>query len=149
MAEFPMPEAAQGANDKAQVTGTREDISRPEARGNARELVDFGPQGAARYQRYVEAYLITLEKTSRTVAKQRGVEVVGPTEVKLAADSLGIVGDRKAKHAGEIGALLVGGGLAYFGSVLGAGATTFSNAIISFVPILVGVALVVYSWSRD
>lgn len=144
-----MSETARGANDKVQTTtSTGQDVPRHEALSTSRELTGFGPQGAAQYQRYVSAYLITLEKTSRAVAKQRGVEVVGPTEVKLAADSLGIVGDRKAKHAGEIGGLLVGGGLAYFFSVLGGGQTTFSNAVISFVPILIGVALIVFSWTR-
>ena len=97
-----MSETTQGTNDKAQATGTKQDApSKPPA--TVRELPGFGPQGAARYQKYVDAYLITLEKTSRAVAEQRGVEVVGPNEVQLAADSLGIVGDRKAKRAGEIG----------------------------------------------
>jgi hypothetical protein len=140
--------AAQGANDTAQVAGITQAASR-EALGTSRELIGFGPHGAAQYQKHVEEYLIILEKTSRAVAEQRGVEVVGPAEVTQAANSLGIAGSRKAKHAGEIGALLIGAGLAYLGSVLVEHKTTFSNAVISFVPILIGVVLTVFSWTRD
>lgn len=143
-----MSEAVQWTSAKAQATTEEQDAS-PRAPETGRELTGFGPHGAARYERYVQEYLITLEKASRAVAKQRGVEVVGPTEVKLAADSLGIVGDRKAKRAGEMGALLIGAGLAYLASVLVEHKTTFVNALISFIPLLIGVALIVFSWSRD
>jgi hypothetical protein len=131
---------------------------RPSARGNASSieqasyavpsLTGFGEDGAAEYHEFVSKYLIALEQVSRASARNRESEVVSPFDVRVAASSLRGFGNNKTKHADEIGTLLIGASLAYLGSVIYGSNYTWGNALLIFLPLLIGGILYAYSWNR-
>ena len=109
----------------------------------------FGPSGAAEYNKFVDEYSIALKQASRAVAQLRKAEVVAPFDVQIAAGSLNVNRNNRFRHIGEIGTLLIGAGLAYACNVMFTSSWTFKNALIMFIPIIVGSILYTYTWRRD
>jgi hypothetical protein len=109
----------------------------------------FSEAASVELSRYGTAYLLALEQASRAVADGKGAEMVLASDVQTAAAALGAKRNRKFKRIGEVGALLVGAGLGYVGTVVLTSSYTFKNALVAFIPLLVGTALYILSWARD
>lgn len=147
-----MSETTQGPNEATQVADQQADTSTKEVGHVAAKMVGFGPDGAKEYQKIAQEYLIGLEQLSRVLARKRKSEVVSPFDVQTAAVSMGDSPERKLRHLSELGTLFVGAGLAYLGNVIFAPPSpspyTFKNALLVFLPLLVGCILYAFSWGR-
>jgi hypothetical protein len=111
-------------------------------------LDGFSPGGTREYEKISQEYLIALAEASRAVALRKKADSASAFHVQIAAEALSGDRSRAARRSGEIGALLIGGGFSYLGSVIYGSSYTFKNAVIVFIPLLVGCALYVYSVAR-
>jgi hypothetical protein len=111
-------------------------------------LDGFSPGGAKEYEKISQEYLIALAETSRAVALRKNADVASPFHVQVAAETLGGDRGRTAQRLGEIGTLLIGGGLSYLGTVIYGSSYTFKNSLIVFIPLLIGCILYAYRLAR-
>jgi hypothetical protein len=144
-----MAEATQRPNSATHIAAEQATTSESHASQELPSLMGFGRDGAQEYDKAVREYLIGLEQLSRALARKRKSEVVSPFDVQQATVFLGADPDRKFRHIGEIGTLLIGAGLAYLGNVIFGSSYTFGSALLVFLPLLVGCILYAFSWGRS
>jgi hypothetical protein len=110
--------------------------------------IGFSAAGAAEYTKASQGYLIALEQASRAVAKAKKSDSVSEFHVQIAVDALGGDHNSRFRRISETGSLLIGLGLGNLAMVIYGSSYTFRNALIVFVPLLVGFTLYSYSWGR-
>ena len=143
-----MPEVEPGVGSNA-PTPAEASTGPITASGQTPESLDgFSPGGAKEYEKISQEYLIALAETSRAVALRKNADVASPFHVQVAAEALGGDRGRFAQRLGEIGTLLIGGGLSYLGTVVYGSSYTFKNSLIVFVPLLIGCILYAYRLAR-
>jgi hypothetical protein len=127
----------------------QEAASRPGRVPAAEGVVVFSEAASVELSKYGAEYVLGLEQVSRALAQGKGAEMVLAADVQTAAAGLGARQHGKFKRIGEVGALLIGAGLGYVGTVVLSSSYTFKNALVAFIPLLVGTALYIASWTRD
>lgn len=113
------------------------------------ELNGYSPDGLEEYHKAAREYLIALDRLSTAKAKLKNSDTVGSYHVRVAVDMLNTGKSDWLSHVNDIGILLVGAGLGYLGIVIFGSSYTFKNAMIAFMPLLIGCIMYAYASGRQ
>jgi hypothetical protein len=110
---------------------------------------EFSIEGREEFSRAGELYLTALEQASIAVARRKQADSISAPHVQLAVDALDSQPKKRIERIREIGILLIGAGFGYLSITIFGDSYTFKNALLSFIPLLVGFAFYAYSLGRS
>jgi hypothetical protein len=143
-----MSEANPGVEAEAPSVGPSAPSATERIKLAGLRAADFSPAGLVKYDNATRNYVVALQQTSRGIARLKNSDLISAYHVQLAVDLLSSGKKTWVSRISDVGTLLIGAGLGYFGGMVFDSSYTFKNLLISFVPLLLGCVAYAYAWGR-
>jgi hypothetical protein len=125
-----------------------ENSANPNPARRRRRTMDLSPAAQEEFQKLNATHALRVRELATNAARAKNADVVSKSDITFAANAMGMsITKKRYKVASDFGAGFIGAALAGGVAIVIADTYTFKTALAVGIPLLIGLALYIYSYA--